>query len=322
MAAAVRCMLAALLILPGTSLVAQTAASPADTVKLTFAWPANVTMPVVATKYRENLSDGTGDTTRSGLRYRFGLCEHPEGFEVLTSDLEVDGLDASDSSTAAQVARLTALIPSYIVNPEGDFKGLSDPARLRMGIDSLMAPVRAELRAASPGADSLLMEMLSAEMLASSVAQEWNALVGFWVGAELEVGSAYEFEQVERIPLFGGMDLPMRYEFGVVERTSCDSSAAEERCVDLVMVSEPDDSVAARLIAAVMSKLLPPGAVIADTGRRLTIRNTVHLVADPATLRPYHLLMTREIDLALLVDGTPSTGHRLDVRESWYAEEK
>ena len=43
-------------------------------------------------------------------------------------------------------------------------------------------------------------------------------LVGTWAGAEFVIGEAYASSVVEHFPLFGGVDLPMDYEFSAAQR--------------------------------------------------------------------------------------------------------
>lgn len=313
----IRRALSAALLMLGGPLAAQAAPAGADTVKLTFAWPTGAPASVIARRYRERLSDGTGDTTLSQVRYRMELRGHPDGFEVFTGDLKIDGLENADSAVSAKLARVTSLVPAYVVTRDGEFRSLSDPARFRAMIDSLLAPVRAELHAANPGADSLLAAMTSDAMLAASVAQEWNAMVGFWTGGELEVGSAYEFEHTEPIPVLG-VDLPMRYEFGILGRAACDSAAGGKGCVELQMIGEPEQKAVAALIADVMASAAPAAHSV-EVGSKLTIRTIVKVLAEPATLRPYYLAVSKEVDMAFTVDGVLSTVRQVDVREQWYA---
>lgn len=57
--------------------------------------------------------------------------------------------------------------------------------------------------------------MINEETLLASVAQEWNALVGAWAGAELEIGAEYGLSHEEPLALLGGALVPYDYVFGV-----------------------------------------------------------------------------------------------------------
>lgn len=291
------------------------AAAPGDTVRLAFGWPAGTKAQVSASRYRERVNGASADTSVAHATYELALEAAGDGYLVRYGGFRAAGPAAPDPGVEAVASRLATLVPSYRVSRAGEFQALNDPGALRAAIDSMLAPVRAELRTQNPEIDRLLASMLSDEMLAASAAEDWNVLVGAWVGAEFEVGSAYGAEVTEHLPLFGGIELPMTYELGAVRRLPCDSSDAGAGCVELQMITRPAPDAVREVVDRLFAAMQSPEATEAARSAEFDVENTVVLVARPETLLPYHLVVTKEVKLAMTIGGKRDDAYQLDIRE-------
>ena len=306
---------------------AQAAVRPAsvDTAKLTFRWPATVSARVNAHRYRERHNGGKHDTTELQLSYRMTAQRGTDGYVVRFHDFRLpeSPRGAAAQQVASVVEQAGALVPSYRVNAQGEFTGLESTEALRALIDSALAKVIAKDGPAPQQLKQLMTTMTSNEVLAATAAQDWNALVGTWTGAELEVGEAYATEGEEPVPIFQNATVKFDYEFGVLRRMSCDSVAAPTArdCVELQMVSKPDSAAMRQLLQRFMGSLLPD--VAKDMGfMDFNVENVVTLVARPETLLPISLVVSKEVTGTVRVEGQTQKLYQLDVKSQRYSYDK
>ncbi|HEU5184901.1 MAG TPA: hypothetical protein VFU01_10055 [Gemmatimonadaceae bacterium] len=309
--------LALLLTLTPLALEAQTP----DIAKLTFAWPEKMMARVEAQKYRERNTGTRSDTSNVEISYRMTAQRTGNEYIIAFDDFQTpEGAPLSARQELASLTdRLGALIPAYRVTAAGEFARLESTATLRAFIDSL---VKTAVGSASvtPEARQMLQALGSDAVLASTVAQEWNALVGTWAGAELEVGEAYGSEGEEPIPILQGATIKFRYEFGVVRRLSCDSIAAPNArdCVELQMVSKPDSAALRQFLDRFVGRLMPDVAKELNFAQ-FDIENVISLVARPETLVPMSLVISKEVTAKMKADGATEEMYQFDVKAWRYS---
>jgi hypothetical protein len=303
---------------------AQNAPPPADTAKLTFNWPATVRARVDAQRYRERVSNGKHDTSDVRLSYRMTAQRTGNEYVVRFSDFQMPQAPGGvRSSEAAFVERLGGIAPSYRVNASGEFTGLESPAVIRAFVDSMLNSLTAKDGPPAPEMKQFLRTMLSDEVLAASAAQEWNALVGTWLGAELEVGQAYGTEGEEPVPIFQNATVKFEYEFAALRRMPCDSvaSPAARDCVELQMVSRPDSAAMRQMLQRFMSTLVPDAAQ--DMGfADFDVENVVTLVARPESLLPVSLVVTKEVTGTVREKGKTEKVYQYDVKSQRYTYQR
>lgn len=272
-----------------------TAAVDADTatIAIRFGWTAGTVSQVETIRQRVRVSDGRSDTTRSGARYTMRVEPHADGLLVRYADLTVPALDADTSAQARTarefMARTANLMPSFVVGADAELLRLENVAQLQAFVDSLFAPMLAEMPDAPVNLRTMLQSLRSEEGLTALAAQEWNMLVGTWVGGELEPGEVYGYEAEEPVPLLGGATIPTSYEFGIVETLPCTDAADAPVCVALVMHSAPDPEAMKALLARFMEQITTgtmPGGVAFE---ELDVATSLAVVLEPDTMRPYRL---------------------------------
>jgi hypothetical protein len=324
-----RTLLCLALCLAPALLDAQAAPASVDTAKLEFAWPARTTARVEARKYRERKIGAKDDTTDVALTYRMTAVRAGEEYVVSFDDFRLpDGAPPSaQAEVTTLVDRVGALLPTYRVSATGEFTRLESTDAIRALVDSLIGRVESEKGPIPPQAKQVVANvrntMLSDAVLASAAAQEWNALVGTWAGAELEVGEVYGTEGEEPIPIFQGAAIKFQYEFAAIRRMSCDSIAAPSArdCVELQMVSTPDSAAMRQFLERLMTTLMSDAAKgVAFT--EFNVENVITLVARPETLLPISLVVTKEVTGAVRTEGKTEKIYQLDVKSQRYSYDK
>jgi len=313
-------MMRRIALLLGLAPLALDAQTP-DIAKLTFAWPEKLIARVEAQKYRERNSGTRADTNNIEISYRMTAQRAGHEYVIAFDDFQTpEGAPLSArQELASLIDRLGALIPAYRVNASGEFTRLESTATLRAFVDSLVKTVEGNV-SMTREMKQMLQAMGSDAVLASAAAQEWNALVGTWAGAELEVGQAYGSEGEEPVPILQGATITFRYELGVLRRLSCDSIAAPNArdCVELQMVSKPDSAALRRFLDRFVSTMMP-GTAKDLTFSEFDIENVISLVARPETLVPVSLVVSKEVTAKMKADGVTEEMHQFDVKALRYS---
>lgn len=291
----------------------------ADTVRLRFGWQPGMRAEVETEQVRIRDTEADRDSVRMAFTYRLQVAGHPEGLAVTYADMRWTDLPGDASSGMRRLFDALAASSSggrgrTVVTRGGEFvrvEGTEEMAReVAQAMESLFAQVDdaglANLR-------QMLSGMVSPEALSAAAEDEWNALVGTWVDADLEVGGVYELESSFQTPVFPGVEIPVLLEFQVEGWTPCTGAAGdgEEPCVALVMISQPDAEVVA---GAVRRFLEQAGLPVEEAGglfAQLAVETFVTLVAEPATLRPHRLEIRRVVTGGTEEDAPMQTDTRI-----------
>ena len=289
-----RCRVAASALLFPATLAAQAG----DSVSLRFAWRDGLTADVEHEVLRVRTSHQGSDTTTMRTRSLMRVAAHPQGFVVRSDSLRVEGFDAAASVPTEFAQRmmstLGSLTPSFVVSADGEFVQVTDLARLKAAMDSLFAPMVREMGESVPQVASFMGQLLSEQALTASAAQEWNALVGTWVGAEWELGAVYELETEEAVPIMPGLTVPMRLQFSAAGRVPCSEADQATSCVELQMISVPDSAGMKRLTQQLLERLagVPDAEEVVAALENMEVEQELTVVAEPNTLVPH--LVVRE----------------------------
>jgi hypothetical protein len=295
-----------------------------DKVLLRFGWPVGMSARVHQDFSRIQSRSGRRDSTHVVTSYRLRVAAHPKGrlIQADSFQLVAPSVTGQPVGTEQLMARLGSFLPSYTVTTDGEFVGIEGLAQMKSALDSLFAPMLAELANAPAAARQLMVAATSEQALTAAAAQEWNILAGTWVGADWEVGEVYTTSSDEAVPILSGVTVKMSYEFSAAERVACPGAAdsAVRRCVRLEMRSEPDSAAMRNVISEVLSKVAPEArAQVAAFGRMRT-ENAVTLIADPRDLRPYRFELVKSIAIATeaTASGPAESATRVDRRVVQY----
>jgi len=309
---------AALLALASLSACAPRAAAPAaagagEPVSLRFGWPVGMQAQVQTDAVRQRVIGGQTREGATTTTYALAVREDADGVLVqsydVRSQIRSDGASPEQQALLGFFARASASLPSLVVGPNGQVVALRGVAELRRELSNAVKPL---LRANPDQADAVQQSfetMFAEERIAASVAGQWTPIVGAWAGANLVVGQTYEGSDQQPGPLVPDMPIIMAYEYRIARRLPCAAGGTGLDCVEIHLVSRPTDE-ALPAIRASMQQLFtmnaPQGAPMPDIDD-LAVENTLLLVTEPATLRPYRLVQERT------VSGTVQQAEQPDV---------
>lgn len=296
---------------------AQDVPVPIDTVQLRFDWDAGTHARVATTRFRERIAE-TADTAAGGARYRMNVQGHDEGLLISYDDFSFP--PPADTTQAAQLSAVAeqaaAMVPKFIVDTAGVFVRIHDAASVRIQLDSLMARLLGpdELAAVREG----LARALSEEALTGLAAQEWNAIVGMWVGADLEIGEVYEFEETAELPMIPDARVRMISEFAIEGRTPCVEGGSVDDCVEIRLVSYPDPGAMKEVLTQYMQRLLAAPGLGGIGFESLVMENEMILITEPATLRPHRVWLSKSVTGVVTAEGERSEVSQTDIRTYEY----
>jgi hypothetical protein len=298
-----------LLAVPETAVPQSRRAAP-DTVRLRFNWPVGKVATVETTRFRERVTDRT-DTFQGGGRYRMQVQQHPEGLLIAHDSFDIVSAAATPGLAASPTLqeRVADLFPSYVVSRDGEFQRIDNVAGMRTRMSSLLqaGDTTGKMRDA-------LESFVSEEVLNAIAAQDWNALVGKWVDADLELGETYELEEEAPIPLIPGTIVAMLSEFAIERRVPCSESGTTADCVQIHVRSHPDPEEVKMLIRRFVDRIASAPEQASFGFDRLELENELVLITEPATLLPHRARLTKSLKGVVVADGKKSNVSQLDVR--------
>jgi hypothetical protein len=308
-------------ILSGGAPALQTAA-PVDTVRLRFNWLPGTVAEIESARFRERFAEKT-DTLAGSARYRMKVAAHPEGRSVEYSDFDFGGVPGRPRESRALQAiaeQVSSLVPNSLVSGEGDFLRVQNVNQMRTQLDSLLGPMVGG--SGNEQALAAIAAIFSEDALNMLAAQEWNALVGMWTGADLELGETYELQQMAALPMIPGATVPMISQFSVVERVSCLEEGDGEDCVEIHLVSFADPDAMKDHLQQFIRRLSSDPKLAASAYDDLAIENELVLVTEPATLLPHRASITKSISGTFRAREEKGSFSQLDVRTDRYRYER
>ena len=238
------------------------------------------------------------------------MAAHRDGKLIRYTNFSAPGVSGLSDVQQRMVQAASSIVPSYVVSDDGELVRIDQVRELRSSLvewlhEAIGEPLSRDLEA-------LMSQMLSEQALAGLANEQWNALVGTWAEAEVEVGAAYELEAEEPLPMLGNVLVPYRYELGASARVPCTPESQELDCVELILRSSPDpEALQPHLDAFVKRTIDAMGAgdkAPPISYKELSIENEIVVVTEPKTLIPHALTITRTVEAVMLVGGVEQVG--------------
>jgi hypothetical protein len=279
-------------------------ATPPDSVTLRFAWPIGTEARVRYTQLIEREGD-RDQPSRLEIEGELTMHvhEHPQGLLVEHLDPLVTRFEASpplaaDDPHRLVYARIGIPVPSYVVSKEGRVVGVEGVPGLFGAIAQVLGP-----EAGPSGAlESLGRELLNETVLTGIARERWNALVGLWLDSSLKVGEPTGAESQEANPMVPSVVLPYAYRFELIGMEPCDDARPQgPKCARLGMLSLPDPVEFNR----VMNEAMVGMGLTTMSFDGLGQHTQLELLADPATLLPYELTLSKVVE-GILKEGDNS----------------
>lgn len=312
-----RFLVAVALALPAAARAQNQQAAAAETVALRFAWPASLSATVESERIRVRKAE-TADSSAAAVTYHMQSGKG-QGAERLVrfSDFELQAPGRAEPRVQEMIEQISQLVPSYRINNAGEFLGVYEVGKLKARMDTMMAPLLAE--DSSGQLQSLVASLVSEQYLNGVTAQEWNALVGTWVGADLELGQVYELEEQAPVPIIPGATVKMVSEFAVEARVPCAEDAQKKQCVQIHLYAEPDSAAMKAVLQQFMERISGSGAAAqVPVFDDLSIRSELLLITRPETLVPHYLELVKTVEGRGRLGSESAPFSQTDRRRYWY----
>jgi hypothetical protein len=276
--------------------------SAGEVVALSFDWPVGLSAQIDFSQRRIARRGIGSDTLDMATTYRMRVEEHPRGLLMRTEGTEPMRL--ADSNADREVlmrdimARLNSLVLSSVVSRDGTLLDVEGLGEMREAVRASLQPLIRDLGPVGPEFRRIMDQMMSDEVLFAAAEDDWNAIVGFWAGADLEIGWTYESQGEAPLPIYPDRTIPYDHEFSVLGRADCDTGdeMPTGECVHLHLVTRPNEAA----LAAAISEILPPlrvdGQQVGGPRMRLEVEHYVWLRAEPEGLLPHIIEMGSTVD--------------------------
>lgn len=282
-------------------------------VDLTFDWPAPLKAKIESyrkedkgTESFEIYAQGVTTVRPAGagrLRVRTRVTRH-------RMTPEIDDKDKADYLQGI-LQQAMAGVPDYLVTTGGDFVGIENLSAYHRRIEQAVlkglpdGPEPAQARA-----QQLVRTLLSEDVLAASMEDEWNNAVGAWSGGSYVPGKTYRFVGEYRAPALGNQAFPMSVTQQLKGSVPCRPPARTEPCVRLVQTARVAGPAFTDATRRFVNRTVGNGVSV----ERIEVVRRVELVTDPKTLMPYEVTATQTKNIAVSAGG--ETRRRRETRES------
>lgn len=276
--------------------------SAGETVALAFNWPAGLSAQIDFRQRRIQRRGIGADTLDMTATYRMRVEEHPRGLLMRTEGTEPMRLSDTNADRELLmrdlVVRLNSLVLSSIVSVDGTLLDVHGLDGMRDAVWVSLEPLMRELGPVAPEFRRIMQDVMSDEAMLAVAKEDWNAIVGFWIDAELETGWTYESQFDAPLPMYPDRVIPYDHEFALLGRVDCDTGETfpTADCVELFLTTRPNEAALAAAISEILPPLLVDGQPVAGPRMRLDVEHYVRLRAEPAGLLPHLVEMGSTVD--------------------------
>lgn len=309
----IRIAAAVLLAVSSAPLAAQKEAG--ETVRLRFGWQPGMRAEVTHEQIRLRSIEGREDSVRAASSYQMEVSRHASGLALTYSRTRWTELPAADPVMGGFYEALNRTASGgrarSVVSRRGEFLRVEGAEAVAREIDQAVQPLLSQVEEPMLGGiRTMISTLLSPEAIHATALDEWSALVGAWIDAELEVGEVYAIQNSIEMPLFPGEEIPLNLEFRAVGRVPCTPEESERLCVELGMSSAPDREVMARVLREFLQRAGAPEAEVQAIFAQLNVQTFVTLRTEPGTLRPHFM----QVDRVVIAGSGPNSPRQTERR--------
>jgi len=292
-----------------------------DSVQFGFAWPIGLKAQVTYAASRTQSHRGP-TPLRWRVRYSVEVQQAGEQLLLRHADFAFDTdskpeVPEFDPRLAAVLDKEAGLNPDYLVTRAGEFAGLHDLPAFQAGVRSLLSDLLPQ-QDMPAGLSELLKVATSEDVATAKIAADWDLIVGYWAGSEMEIGVEYVAERVAPHAVVPNEEVRMRSTFAALRRVDCSRGGTPRRCVELEIRSTTDTAWVQPIPELFMSELVSPELSLKAGVRDMQIEDVVRLVTEPDGLIPHSLTRRKTVRSVVSADGN-ETIERVDQRESTYS---
>jgi len=263
---------------------------------LRFAWPRSLEARVT---YRRVVARPDGAERVFTARYTERATRSVDELRIASSGTRWDGEIPYPPGEVRSAIRASEAVVQR-VGADGAFIGLRNEDALR----PVLQRIYGDAGLTDEEAEQVIARV--EEAMVDEARDGWNLAVGFWIGAELDVGEAREKDVDAPVWLLPAVAVKSRVRMEARRRVPCTASERKALCVELTLHSEPDRAALPALTRAIVAKLageekaLPPGEVL-----EVGLATDLTLVTEPDTLVPHRVVWRRSVRATLVDDEGP-----------------
>ena len=201
----------------------------AQSVTPRFAWPVGARAEVTTVGWRASTGP-TADSTAFRLTGALSVAAHPDGRQISTGPTRsVEG-----SMVAAigglNVEAMQAIVTRSVVSADGKFLRLDDTLALRRAVDSVAAPMLAQVASLPPALREAMESAFSNATLAQGAEQAWMQLAGAFLGRTWALGDSLQRDIKQPMPGMPGTELPVTFVYRYDGVTPCPPDRMRATC--------------------------------------------------------------------------------------------
>lgn len=290
------------------------AAHAADPVKLDFGWPEGLHARVTVEVERTRGSGAERKTNTATTHYEIVTRPLPDGMLVTPGQVSMDVGAAVSPAERAQLEMATlAGLPPYVVSAKGEFLRIQDVAKVRDEIRQLVL----KMLPPSPDADAraraekMLDQVTSEAVLTAQQEGEWNLIVGYWLGASLEVGAPYATSYHMAIPIVPGATARWDSRFQLLRLVPCERQGQARTCAELELVNTPDRADVTQAIGRFVSNAMPSAQGLLED---MELEQHLRLSTEVPGLIPHHYEFTKTVKVTGTEKGEKKVSEQVQVQ--------
>ncbi len=265
----------------------------ADIVTTVFAWQPEKTIDVQFSLD----SQGTSNASTIKGAYTINTLAHDQGLELRFSNMDTQ-VSSDDPRLKGVMGEFMNTVmqqsPSYVIDQHGLLASLTGMKEFRSNINTGLKPVLKDVpNEVRPQLDKMLAALTSEAQLMQGMSDDWNRIVGAWVGGEFELNEIYDLEFEVPVPALGNMPITMTSEFSYLGKVPCNAADKAKKCIKLSAFTHIDEIEGKRFMSAFALKFNIPN------GDKLTLRmdTEIKLVTEASTLYPHHVVERKTVTM-------------------------
>jgi len=264
-------------------------------IALTFAWPESLQSAISV----EQKSVKRGKATELNATYVSTV--HPGNNDELIISTRVmrqklSGLDNDEkgSYVAGLLQQLSAEIPDYVVNRDGQFIRVDNlPAYQQRVEAALVSNLPANMQVQKDRILTMLKPGLTEKFLSAAATDDWNKTVGSWAGSSYVPGQTYLMIEQYIAPALG--EIPFRMDVARRVAGFAPCTASEPQCVKLELTA----TVAGDDFRSAMSTYLEQTVGQPVKVEHISVIRKIEIIAEPDTLIPHRTRSVKETTIII-----------------------
>jgi hypothetical protein len=284
----------------GTLVSLTSAISPASGQRITpqFQWGVPALAEIYGGEAVVLTRSGVSDTSHSTMTSRLEISAHPSGVLVISGPATNSAFARTAGNPASDVVEAAIYEGSrFVVARNGVFQRAEDTVRTKAHMDSIMAPLAAQMQSMAPQLAEAVRGGVTGESITAAARTSWHELGGFIFGRSWAPGDSVRDSLVQALPTMPGVALTLWQTTRYIGQAACPAKSGARTCWRFDGHTEID--VVGMRVA--MMKMIPalPASTTPDQLPVPVTASTNYWIIDAATSRPVETGTTRSTTIKM-----------------------